>query len=129
MDDREESELRIVDRLPTGDSRQELGLRLLSKCALDSEDRLLCHLRGEFALLPKILPGNLPQIQTSFFERDFELLDGDMLVISGFVSAEQIQDSTRAVPSLRSLPVLGELFRANRLESQIYLMVTPNRMK
>lgn len=69
----------------------------------------------------------VPALKTRSAETTLELPSGATLAMAGLLSDETRQ-SVEGVPGLKSLPILGQLFRSNdyrRRETELVILVTP----
>ena len=70
---------------------------------------------------------SIPALKVRRAETTLELPSGGTLAMAGLLSDETRQ-SVEGVPGIKSLPVLGALFRSNdykRTESELVILVTP----
>lgn len=68
-----------------------------------------------------------PALRTRRTATEFNVRSGQTLVLSGFLSREQVTDED-AVPGLSRIPLLGALFRAQRVQhrdTELAIFVTP----
>ena len=68
-----------------------------------------------------------PALRTRRTKADFNLRHGQTMVLSGFLSREQIRNQQK-LPGLGDLPILGALFRSERFqqrETELVVFVTP----
>lgn len=132
-----EAQVNIGDKFPTTtigngqfeNSYLDLGLHLSFRCKLNPDGRIFCHLQGEFRLLRELLAHKYPLLQATTFEEDFELNDGQSLILGGLAEPKEIQVAAANLALLRDLPVQGPLFRDHRDNQELYLILTPNVMK
>lgn len=69
-----------------------------------------------------------PALRTRRTKAEFNLRDGQTMVLSGFLSREQIRNQQK-LPGLGDLPILGALFRSERFqqrETELVVFVTPH---
>lgn len=68
-----------------------------------------------------------PALKTRRTSTEFNVKSGDPLVLSGFISRDQMQGMER-LPGVSDLPILGELFRSRRFqqnETELVIIVRP----
>lgn len=76
---------------------------------------------------PVVTTASGPALRTRRTATEFNVRSGQTLVLSGFLSREQVEE-TDSVPGLGRLPLLGSLFRATRLQhkdTELAIFVTP----
>ncbi|MBU4610123.1 pilus assembly protein N-terminal domain-containing protein [Achromobacter sp. GG226] len=79
------------------------------------------------AVDPVVTTTSGPALRTRRTATEFNVRSGQTLVLSGFLSREQVTDED-AVPGLSRIPLLGALFRAQRVQqrdTELAIFVTP----
>ncbi len=79
------------------------------------------------AVDPAVTTSSGPGLRTRRTATEFNVASGQTLVLSGFLSREQVTDED-AVPGLSRIPLLGALFRARRVQhkdTELAIFVTP----
>ena len=111
---------------------KEFGVNVAFKPVVMSEGRISLNISAEVSELSTdgaitLNLISLPALRVRRAETTLELPSGGTLAMAGLLSDETRQ-SVEGVPGLKSLPVLGALFRSNdfrRKETELVILVTP----
>ena len=110
-------------------SFKEYGIRLnILEPVADASGTIRARIRTEVSSLDRsVAAQGVPGLLSRRTETEFNLHDGETLVLSGVLHREQQSDES-AVPHLGEIPVIGPLFRSTRFnnrESELVVFVTP----
>ncbi len=98
----------------------------------DESGTIRARIRTEVSTLDRSVAAlGVPGLMTRRTETEFNLREGETLVLSGVIQREQ-QADRNAVPYLGEIPVLGKLFSSRRFndrESELVVFVTPWMVK
>jgi Flp pilus assembly secretin CpaC len=108
---------------------KEYGVRLnILEPVADAAGTIRARIRTEVSSLDRsVAAQGVPGLLSRRTETEFNLRNGETLVLSGVLQREQ-QSDENAVPYLGEVPVLGHLFRSTRFnnrESELVVFVTP----
>ena len=108
---------------------KEYGIRLnILEPVADAAGTIRARIRTEVSSLDRsVAAQGVPGLLSRRTETEFNLRNGETLVLSGVLQREQ-QSDENAVPYLGEVPVLGHLFRSTRFnnrESELVVFVTP----
>ncbi len=108
---------------------KEYGIRLnILEPVADAAGTIRARIRTEVSSLDRsVASQGVPGLMTRRTETEFNLRNGETLVLSGVIQREQ-QSDENAVPYLGDIPVLGQLFKSARFnsrESELVVFVTP----
>jgi Flp pilus assembly secretin CpaC len=108
---------------------KEYGIRLnILEPIADAAGTIRARIRTEVSSLDRsVAAQGVPGLLSRRTETEFNLRNGETLVLSGVLQREQ-QSDENAIPHLGDVPVLGSLFRSRRFnnrESELVVFVTP----
>ena len=108
---------------------KEYGIRLnILEPVADAAGTIRARIRTEVSSLDRsVAAQGVPGLLSRRTETEFNLRNGETLVLSGVLQREQ-QSDENALPHLGELPVIGRLFRSTRFnsrESELVVFVTP----
>ena len=108
---------------------KEYGVRLnILEPVADAAGTIRARIRTEVSSLDRsVAAQGVPGLLSRRTETEFNLRNGETLVLSGVLQREQQSDES-AVPHLGEIPVIGQLFRSTRFnsrESELVVFVTP----
>ncbi|MCH9764535.1 MAG: type II and III secretion system protein family protein, partial [Alphaproteobacteria bacterium] len=111
---------------------KEFGVNVAFKPVVMSEGRISLNISAEVSELSTdgavtLAAITLPALRVRRAETTLELPSGGTLAMAGLLSDETRQ-SVEGIPGLKTLPVLGALFRSNdfrRRETELVILVTP----
>ena len=113
-------------------SWKSFGVNVSFKPVVMTEGRISLTISAEVSELSSdgavtLLDISIPALKVRRAETTLELPSGGTLAMAGLLSDETRQNA-EGVPGIKSLPVLGALFRSNdyrRRESELVILVTP----
>lgn len=110
-------------------SFKEYGIRLeIVEPVADESGTIRARIKTEVSSLDRsVAVLGIPGLLSRRTETEFNLREGETLVLSGVIQREQSKD-VNAVPYIGEIPVLGGLFRSSRFqnrESELVVFVTP----
>ena len=108
---------------------KEYGIRLnIVEPVADAEGTIRARVKTEVSALDRSVAAlGVPGLMSRRTETEFNLRNGETLVLSGVIQREQ-QSDENAVPHLGEIPVLGRLFKSERFnsrESELVVFITP----
>ncbi|NLF53653.1 MAG: type II and III secretion system protein [Thauera phenolivorans] len=112
---------------------KEYGIRLeIIEPVADDSGTIRARIKTEVSSLDRsVSVMGVPGLLSRRTETEFNLREGETLVLSGVINQEQANDVS-AVPYLGRMPVLGSLFRSKRFqnrESELVVFLTPWSVK
>lgn len=112
---------------------KEYGVRLeIIEPVADDSGTIRARVKTEVSSLDRsVSVMGVPGLLSRRTETEFNLREGETLVLSGVINREQASDVS-AVPYLGQMPVLGNLFRSKRFqnrESELVVFLTPWTVK
>jgi pilus assembly protein CpaC len=113
-------------------SWKQFGVNVAFKPVVMTEGRISLTISAEVSELSPdgavtLLDISIPALKVRRAETTLELPSGGTLAMAGLLS-DDTRQSVEGVPGLKTLPVLGALFRSNdyqRKESELVILVTP----
>lgn len=111
-------------------SFREYGIRLeVIEPVADDSGTIRARIRTEVSSLDRsVTVMGVPGLLSRRTETEFNLREGETLVLSGVISREQSSDDS-SVPYFGDIPVLGQLFRSSRFQnrqSELVVFLTPS---
>lgn len=108
---------------------REYGVRLhILDPVADESGTIRARIKTEVSSLDRSVTAmGVPGLMSRRTETEFNLRNGDTLVLSGVVQREQ-QSDVSALPYLGDIPVLGHLFKSKRFsdrDSELVVFITP----
>jgi pilus assembly protein CpaC len=107
---------------------KDYGIRLTIRPMADDNDNVLANIKTEISSVdPSVAVQGIPGFLTRQTDTDFNVKNGQTLVMSGLVNSDMSKDMSK-VPGLGSVPIIGTLFRSNNFKSgrtDLVIMVTP----
>jgi type II secretory pathway component GspD/PulD (secretin) len=113
----------------------EVGVKLEVTPRVNVDGLMTLTLRPEVSSVAEIVTGpggqQAPRVATRSAETVLTVRDGQTIVLGGLISQEE-RRTTRKVPLLGDIPVIGELFRSTSTdvrESEVVFLITPQILK
>jgi pilus assembly protein CpaC len=107
---------------------KDYGIRLQIKPVADDQGNVIASIKTEVSSIdPSVSVQGIPGFLTRQSETEVNVKNGQTIVMSGLVSKDMSNDSTR-VPGIGDVPVLGRLFRSDNFKSgrtDLVILVTP----
>ena len=107
---------------------EEVGVKLtVTPHILSETEEIILEVAGEVSSIGKYTSQGYPQISTRNFQSDIKLKNGWTAVLGGLLKEEQ-RDKYTGIPYIMDIPLLGMLFRNNKIEkvqSEVKITLTP----
>jgi pilus assembly protein CpaC len=106
---------------------KEYGVQLEFTPTVLSEDRINLKIKTQVSELKTVSTTNIPSITKRSSETVLEMPSGGSMMMAGLIS-ENTRQNINGTPGLKSLPVLGTLFRSRDFihnETELVVLVTP----
>jgi pilus assembly protein CpaC len=107
---------------------KDYGIRLQIKPVADDQGNVIASIKTEVSSIdPSVSVQGIPGFLTRQSETEVNVKNGQTIVMSGLVSKDMSNDSTR-IPGIGDVPVLGRLFRSDNFKSgrtDLIILVTP----
>ncbi len=105
---------------------KEYGIRLNIEPVVDKRNNIATKIEVENSRLTGYVQGR-PNFSTSRVDTSINVKSGQMIVLSGLVSAESAKGVDK-IPGLGDIPILGELFKSRSFrnaKTELVIFVTP----
>lgn len=105
---------------------KEYGIRLEIEPVVDKRNNVATKIEVENSRLTGYVAGR-PNFSTSRVDTSINVKSGQMIVLSGLVSAESAKGVDK-IPGLGDIPILGELFKSRSFrnaQTELVIFVTP----
>ncbi len=108
-------------------SFKEYGVQLEFTPTVISEDRINLKIKTDVSELTSISASNIPSTNRRSSETVLELPSGGSMMVAGLIK-ESTRQNINGTPGLKTLPILGTLFRSRDFvsnETELVVLVTP----
>lgn len=106
----------------------DVGVKLQIRPWTGGNGEITSRIEAEVSNIVEIDPrSGLPVLSTRRAETSVRVRDGETIVIGGLILGQEFS-TTRKIPLLSEIPLLGNLWRGrdrSRVESELYIFVTP----